>query len=130
VSNSPGWTQWTHPGSGVKYTLSLTSVGDLDDADLDACFDLIEATSGADYRESSGGWHPIMKKREMRSPELRYLLIRANNEDGQGEDTASRIRGFTSMMPTFENGEPVVYCYEIHLRPELQGYVETTDGPA
>ena len=33
------------------------------------------------------------------------------------------IRGFTSLMPTWEEGEPVVYCYEIHLKPEMRGFV-------
>lgn len=47
----------------------------------------------------------------MRSPDLRYILVK---------DHAGVIQGFTSMMPTFENNEPVVYCYEIHLLPELQ----------
>jgi hypothetical protein len=27
------------------------------------------------------------------------------------------------MMPTHEEGEPVVYCYEIHLEDELHGCV-------
>jgi hypothetical protein len=82
------------------------------DDELEACFDLVDETSGEDYRNSSLGWHPAMKRREMRSPDLRYILVK----DGDG-----KINGFTSLMPTFENHEPVVYCYEIHLKPELQG---------
>ena len=50
----------------------------------------------------------------MRSPELRYILVRDS-------ETPRAIRGFTSLMPTYEEGEPVIYCYEIHLEPELQG---------
>ncbi|KJZ71548.1 hypothetical protein HIM_09086 [Hirsutella minnesotensis 3608] len=49
----------------------------------------------------------------MASPDLRYVLVLG----GEG----GRVAGFTSMMATFEDGEPVVYCYEIHLEPELQG---------
>lgn len=50
----------------------------------------------------------------MKSPDLRYIVVK--NEEGI-------IRGFTSLMPTYEEGEPVVYCYEIHLTTELQRYV-------
>ncbi|KAL2146430.1 hypothetical protein VTI28DRAFT_3899 [Corynascus sepedonium] len=55
----------------------------------------------------------MKKLKEMRSPGLRYILVKE-------KDTMS-IRGFTSLMPTYEEGEPVIYCYEIHLQSELQG---------
>jgi hypothetical protein len=90
----------------------LARPGHLGDDELDACFDLIDETSGAHYRSSSTGWHAAVKKKEMRSPDLRYIL--AKDADGT-------IKGFTSLMPTFEDGEAVVYCYEIHLKAELQG---------
>jgi hypothetical protein len=51
----------------------------------------------------------------MGSPELRYILVR--------EKDSGAIRGFTSLMPTYEEGQPVIYCYEIHLHPDLQGCV-------
>lgn len=48
----------------------------------------------------------------MREPDLRYILIK---------DTSGKVCGYTSLMPTIEEGEAVVYCYEIHLKPELRG---------
>ncbi|KAH8167026.1 hypothetical protein CIB48_g1212 [Xylaria polymorpha] len=87
------------------------SAGRLGNADLDACYNLIEETSRIDYESSTSGWKPVKKIAEMKSPELRYILVK--NSEGD-------IRGFTSLMPTYEEGEPVVYCYEIHLKPELQ----------
>lgn len=90
----------------------------LSESELEACFEIIEETSGEDYRQSSGGWHPAAKRKEMRSEELRYILVTAEDDSGGDED---RLCGFTSMMPTLENGEPVVYIYEIHLRSELRG---------
>lgn len=92
--------------------MSLLRSSDLSEADLESCFDLVDETSGADYRGSSFGWHVSHKKKEMRSPDLRYILVKEANGD---------IKGFTSLMPTFENHEAVVYCYEIHLKKELQG---------
>ena len=48
----------------------------------------------------------------MKTDGLRYILVKDGNES---------LRAFTSLMPCFEEGEPVVYCYEIHLKPELRG---------
>ncbi|GJN70402.1 hypothetical protein PLIIFM63780_003007 [Purpureocillium lilacinum] len=110
--SSDRWPTWRHPKTGAEYTLGLLQPRDMTDEELDACFDLVEKTSGDDYRSSSVGWHPAAKKKEMRLPDLRYILVK---------DSIGQIRGFTSMMPTYENGEPVVYCYEIHLEDELQG---------
>ncbi|KAI2638359.1 acyl-CoA N-acyltransferase [Xylaria nigripes] len=108
---SASWFSWTHPSTHATYTLSLINSKSLSSVDFEACFDLIEETSRADYESSAAGWKPDRKRTEMRSPDLRYILVK---------DTEGVIHGFTSLMPTFEEGEPVVYCYEIHLKPMLQ----------
>lgn len=54
----------------------------------------------------------------MRDPDLRYLLVR---EDASSNPSPGPVRAFASLMPTAEEGEPVVYCYEIHLAPDLCG---------
>jgi len=105
--------EWTHPKTNEIYTINLASPSNLTKDELQACFSLIEETSRSDYENSAGRWHPDKKLKEMKSTELRYIIVR---------DSETRtIRGFTSLMPTYEEGQPVVYCYEIHLKPELQG---------
>lgn len=81
---------------------------------MEACFRLIEETSKPDYENSTTMWRPAAKRKEMQLKDLRYILVK---------DSAGRVRGFTSLMPTYEEGQPVVYCYEIHLKPELHGWV-------
>jgi hypothetical protein len=100
------------------YTISLVGQPNLPQDDLQACFRLVEQTSRPDYEQSSVKWRPRKKLEEMASPELRYILVK--------EKETNTLRGFTSLMPTYEEGEPVVYCYEIHLQPELQGYASAT----
>jgi hypothetical protein len=112
ISHSQGWISWTHPLTKQSYSIELLSPRFLSKDDFKACFDIIEFTSGEDYKSASTGWHPAMKKKEMKSPDLRYILVK--NDSGT-------VKGFTSLMPTFENHEPVLYCYEVHLLPELQG---------
>ncbi|KAF3014150.1 hypothetical protein E8E14_000141 [Neopestalotiopsis sp. 37M] len=96
----------------ATYSISLTSVQNVNLEDLKTCLALIEETSKTHYKASSKGWKPRSKLGEMKSPELRYIIVR----DAEGE-----IRGFTSLMPTYEEFQPVIYCYEIHLKPELRG---------
>ncbi|KAI1444112.1 acyl-CoA N-acyltransferase [Annulohypoxylon stygium] len=110
--STPAWTEWINPKTDEKYSLSLVQSGNLVVEDLEACFGLVEETSRPDYEASTIGWKPGKKLAEMKSPELRYILVK---------DNAGSLRGFTSLMPTYEEGEPVVYCYEIHLKPELHG---------
>jgi len=49
----------------------------------------------------------------MKLLDLKYFLVK----DGE------QIKAFASLMPTYEDGLRVVYCYEIHLATELQGQV-------
>ncbi|ATY58956.1 Acyl-N-acyltransferase [Cordyceps militaris] len=109
------WPRWTHPATRQDYALSLRSPQDMTEAELAACFALVERTSAADYRRAAAGWHPLAKRAEMRSPGLRYVLVRRRHAASSGE-----IRAFASFMPTWEDEFAVVYCYEIHLQPELE----------
>lgn len=148
-------TSWTRPGTDETYSISLARPSNLDDATLEACYKLIETTSRADYEASTLKWRPAHKREEMRSVNLRYIVVRRAEASGDaskagaganpGEDTkaedgtdkngnggaqdgtdtdvvpASDVVAFTSLMPCYEDGYPVVYCYEIHISPTLQG---------
>ncbi|KAI9052010.1 hypothetical protein LZ554_004264 [Drepanopeziza brunnea f. sp. 'monogermtubi'] len=107
------WKLFRHPTTAAIYTLALHTSSSLSEADLTACFALIELTSSKDYGKSKGGWKPRAKKEEMKLLDLKYLLVK-KAEDGS-------VQGFMSLMPTYEDGFPVVYCYEIHLSAELRG---------
>lgn len=94
------------------YSLSLSQAQSTSEDDLEACFFLVKETSEKDYAASARGWNPKFKRQEMREPDLRYILIK---------DSSGKVCGYTSLMPTIEEGEAVVYCYEIHLKLELRG---------
>lgn len=112
--NNHVWTvAWTHPRTETAYDISLVGSRGLGEPELQTCRALIEETSRKDYDNSATKWQPDKKLKEMKSPELRYILVK--------DREAGSIRGFTSLMPTYEEGQPVIYCYEIHLKPELQG---------
>jgi len=56
--------------------------------ELDACFDLIHSTSHEAYSQSSFGWHPRRKKREMREAEMRYLLVHSSSQGRKSAEGA------------------------------------------
>ncbi|KAL9100776.1 MAG: hypothetical protein Q9163_003893, partial [Psora crenata] len=109
-------------GAATPLTVSLESPRTVSPGDFEACFDLVATTSSEDYATSSMGWSPAKKKREMRLPDMRYLLLKKKPlgpvEEEQYPDRA--VVGFLSFMLTYEDGYEVVYCYEIHLAPELR----------
>jgi hypothetical protein len=105
------WESWTNPKTNQVYEVTLSTSTALSDSDFESCFRLIEFTSSEDYRRSKDGWKPRAKKKEMRLLDLKYFLVKHDEQ----------VHGFLSFMPTYEDGFPVVYCYEIHLLPALQG---------
>ena len=115
-----------HKDVSTTYNLSLETPSTLPNNAFRACFDLIASTSSADYEASSKGWSPAKKRREMRLPDLRYVLLqqKAEKEDESGVciyDQDQEVQGFMSFMLTYEDGYEVIYLYEIHLSPQLQG---------
>jgi N-alpha-acetyltransferase 40 len=84
---------------------------------LDECFELVEETSAEAYRNSDIKWSPSKKKKEMRLPDMRYIILAAASPSTGQCETA----GFVSFMITYENGHEVIYCYEIHLAEQWRG---------
>ncbi|KAI9762825.1 MAG: hypothetical protein M4579_000178 [Chaenotheca gracillima] len=124
-----------------SYQVTLESSTSLCEADFSDCFDLIQETSGDMYRQSSVGWSASKKRKEMRLPEMRYLLVKSNEQQGNVTDTrhqtsegtttkhtgsraaaAPCVGGFLSFMITYEDGHEVIYCYELHLSNSLRRY--------
>ncbi|KAL8893380.1 MAG: hypothetical protein Q9192_005325 [Flavoplaca navasiana] len=93
------------------YSISFETSATITAVDLEACFDLIASSSASEYAASSIGWSPVKKRKEMKLPDLRYLLLR---------DPATQFQGFLSFMLTYEDGHEVGYCYELHLAQAVQ----------
>ncbi|KAK5263553.1 N alpha-acetyl-transferase, partial [Exophiala xenobiotica] len=87
------------------------AASDISPGYLEACLRLIETTSGEDYKHSEIKWSPSKKRKEMKLPDMKYILL--TDQD--------RVIGFISFMVTYEDGNEVVYIYEIHFSPDWQG---------
>ncbi|EED18855.1 GNAT family acetyltransferase Nat4, putative [Talaromyces stipitatus ATCC 10500] len=150
--------------------IQIYSASTIPSLDFEGCFSLIETTSAENYKASSMGWSPSKKRKEMRLPDMRFMVLRgppqaspipqrnsSNNNNNKrttrnssgtstpgesevsstsesGPETAptaaatttttsphSEVLGFLSFMTTYEDGKKVLYCYEIHIHPSLQG---------
>lgn len=109
------------------YTAELYTADNIPAEDLEACFQLIEHTSAEAYQSSSIGWAPVAKKKEMRLPDMRYIVVRGREvssttarDDADGGETKGPFVGFLSFMVTYEDGKEVIYCYEVHIQPKAQ----------
>ncbi|KAK8253758.1 GNAT family acetyltransferase Nat4 [Phyllosticta capitalensis] len=127
-----------------EYDISLKPILDMNKIDLNACLELIEKTSLADYKASERGWKPKHKLDEMHEDNMQYLLVRQrpdsmdasgsrpktlNGDSKPADDKEANSRppedqglaGFVSFMFTIEDDYPVVYIYEIHLDESHRG---------
>lgn len=170
--------------STQKEQIQIYSASTIPSLDFEGCFSLIEETSSEDYKASSIGWSPTKKRKEMRLPDMRYMVLRGparsppitqrkgsfkkkkktvansppfirsgigggSDGDRDGENNSSshgsregsesadspvtvvataksssphtEVLAFLSFMTTYEDGKEVLYCYEIHIHPSLQG---------
>lgn len=69
--------------------LAIYSAATIPPSDLEACLDLIEETSGSAYATSGIGWSRPKKRKEMKLPDMKYLLVRGTRETGRITDEPS-----------------------------------------
>ncbi|OJD19927.1 hypothetical protein AJ78_00121 [Emergomyces pasteurianus Ep9510] len=125
-------------GQYGTYSIEIHSSSSIPKTDLESCFLLVKLTSSEMYKHSTTGWSPAKKKNEMKLLDMRYLLLVRSTSPNIADDTKSEpqntpdkkklrhepgrreLGGFLSFMVTYEDEIEVLYCYEIHLAPELQ----------
>ncbi|KAJ5096048.1 hypothetical protein NUU61_005404 [Penicillium alfredii] len=94
--------------------LDVYSAASISNTDLEACLDLIELTSGEAYSASSMGWSRTKKRKEMKLPDMKYLIVRedpktSNNDNNDNNDNSNINKNNKnedrSHLPTEEGGE-------------------------
>ncbi|EFE40070.1 GNAT family acetyltransferase Nat4, putative [Trichophyton verrucosum HKI 0517] len=112
----------THGEPGhISYSLQFYTAASIPEPYMTACYDLIYLTSSAAYKQSASGWSARKKKLEMKLLDMRYMvLVLKKNNETEGTLDMPTVGGFLSFMVTEEDEMQVLYCYEIHLAPEVQ----------
>ncbi|PWY86080.1 acyl-CoA N-acyltransferase [Aspergillus heteromorphus CBS 117.55] len=85
----------TAPTLTPTYNISISSASTLPPHDLTQCFDLISLTSADAYRDSSVGWSPTKKRREMKLPDMKYLVVRRVQTQDRADGDAGSDRATT-----------------------------------
>ncbi|KAK2882425.1 hypothetical protein FQN49_000377 [Arthroderma sp. PD_2] len=103
------------------YTVKFYTAASIPDTYMTACYDLIFFTSSEAYKQSTSGWSARKKKLEMKLLDMRYMVLVPESECvSEGHPQMPIIGGFLSFMVTQEDEMSVLYCYEVHLAPEVQ----------
>ena len=113
----------------MKYHMSMHSVASIPTTALKACFSLVEETSREAYKASQNGWKPRAKWREMREPDMKYVLVYRKDDnqssveqmDPDANQPDHAFCGFLSFQLSVEAPVEVLYIYEIHLVESARG---------
>ncbi|KAK9460563.1 uncharacterized protein V1516DRAFT_625295 [Lipomyces oligophaga] len=100
--------------------MSIVKAEDLLAIDFLNCFELQKLNMMQMYKLSSLGWSSTDKLLEMKEQGLIYILLKAKAFPDPG--ASEKVVGFISFKATWENEEPVVYCYELQLRSQLRNF--------
>ncbi|KAK9370799.1 acyl-CoA N-acyltransferase [Lipomyces kononenkoae] len=95
----------------ITFELCMRRWDDLSPEEFTACFELVKSNLMNMYKNSTLGWSSKKKMAEMKENGLIYILLKSK----------TAIEGFLSFMMTVEEGEVVVYCYELQLPESLRG---------
>ncbi|CAG7991988.1 unnamed protein product [Penicillium nalgiovense] len=92
--------------------VDVYSAATISAADLEACLDLVEQTSSEAYIASSVGWSRTKKRKEMKLPDMKYLVLRdtPNDSCSSGQvpgEKQSDIVGNNAPSSLNENDESV-----------------------
>src|SRR5436305_1005175 len=67
---------FTQQGTQIHVDITLVTAKSISAADFEACFALLKSTSADIYRQSSIGWNPKSKRKEMELLDMKYLLVK------------------------------------------------------
>ncbi|KAA8913030.1 acyl-CoA N-acyltransferase [Sphaerosporella brunnea] len=104
-------------GAASAASITLHTTSTIPAHTFTACFELVAKNMMAMYKRSSMGWSAPAKRREMMMPAMRFLVMSIP----AGEDAEEEVLGFASFMVTQEEGEEVIYCYELQLAESVRG---------
>lgn len=80
--------------SNFPSRVDIYSAATISASDQEACLDLIEQTSSEAYAASSAGWSRTKKRKEMKLPDMKYLILRSpldtSGESGGGQAAAEK----------------------------------------
>ncbi|KAF9569638.1 acyl-CoA N-acyltransferase [Agrocybe pediades] len=93
--------------------LQVMHNNDLKKTHRDAIWDIFELNMRSLYEDSSFGWDPQSKRKELFHALSRYLFV--------SEGGSTELLAFVHFRFEVEEDENVLYCYDIQIKPSAQG---------
>jgi GNAT superfamily N-acetyltransferase len=100
--------------NGLNISISCHRAQQLDESILDWAFELTKSNMQALYEMSEWGWNEKDKRDEMTDDRAWYLIAKDNSDD------SGRPVALVHFRFDIDNGDEVLYCYEIQLCPEVR----------
>ncbi|PFH54539.1 hypothetical protein AMATHDRAFT_135022, partial [Amanita thiersii Skay4041] len=91
------------------YQISVVHASELGDHDRESIWSIFETNMHDAYINSSFGWEPEHKIKELFHPLSRFLLV-----------SRERIVAYCMLRFEVEESEAIVYCYEVQVSPAIQ----------
>ncbi|XP_030564030.1 N-alpha-acetyltransferase 40 [Drosophila novamexicana] len=107
----PGIYDSYKSSSGEEFKLYCRAKADMDAKTLKWTFKLAEQNVGPFYKQLKMGWQPKIKQSELNKNWARFLV--AQNQQKQPV-------AYTMFRFDMDDGDCVLYCYEIQIAPEYQ----------
>ncbi|CAL1695417.1 unnamed protein product [Somion occarium] len=109
----------------VIYSIRIALASELDKVEREAIYVLTEANMRDMAVQSSTGWDPSQKKKELFHQHSRFVIIYRIPEDVQSDSSTSHtlvdhIVAFAMFRFEAERGEDIIYCYELQLWPSVR----------
>lgn len=104
---------------GRTFAVRLSASSELTREDQDAIWTILDRNMSAMSSQSSMGWDVQEKQKELFHPEARFIILSAacaESDSIQPEEQEPRhIVGFSMFRFDYEEGEKLLYCYEVQL---------------
>lgn len=102
----------TFKRNGLDLCLECKRLQDMSTEDINWAFDLTKHNMQLLYENSSWGWNDKRKRDEMTEDKARYLIAR---------EESGKAVAFSHFRFDLEEGDEVLYCYEIQVESEARG---------
>ncbi|OBZ79159.1 N-alpha-acetyltransferase 40 [Grifola frondosa] len=117
--------EYTLEATSLQFLFQLVKASELSKDERRDLWEIWEKNMYEMYKDSSFGWDPPAKKRELFHRLARFIVVRENTRAQGSQDdgnNAVRIVAFTVFRFEYEFEENIVYCYELQVCDNVRRY--------
>ncbi|XP_054710819.1 N-alpha-acetyltransferase 40-like [Uloborus diversus] len=109
LSHIQPWTIFKDHGLDLKIECARSK--EIESSTFNEIFNLLKNNMQVLYEKSDWGWDETQKMEELQDENARFLLAK---------DCDGKLVGFSHFRFDIEEHQPILYCYELQIYPEIQ----------